>query len=335
MLSTKSLITDLTEVPREWVFEYYLNLQEKLTGQSIMVLSPFNPKDKKPSFSVYVSNKDNKSYMFKDFSTGVSGGVVPLVQMLFSLSTKGEAAYKIISDYNQFLLTNSEDYSLRKFKVRQKYKVCGFTKRLWTNLDQKYWMNYHIGSKLLEHHNIFPLASYKMTREDEDGIKELTIQGHHIYGYFRADGSLYKIYQPMVRENKFIKVRDYIQGTDQLTMKVPYLVICSSLKDILAFSKLGYKNAEAVAPDSENNLIPEHVIAGYKHKYKAVIVLFDNDDPGKEAAKKYQDRYQLPFVTLDMSKDLSDSVRDHGVNKVRETITPLLQQAVKQNVVAV
>lgn len=325
MLDTRTLIAGINEVPREWVFEYYLKINEKLCGQDVRMKSPFNSNDKNPSACVYFSKA--ACYKFKDFSTGVSGDGVTLVQILFKLSSRGEAAHKIIEDYNQFVLTNSEDYSLREFKVYQKYRVTEFHKRLWTNLDQKYWMNYHIGSKLLELYHVAPLESYKMTKEEDGDLKELTIKGHYIYGYFRLDGSLYKIYQPMVKENKFIKVRDYIQGTDQLTMKVPYLIICSSLKDIMGFIKLGYHNAEAVAPDSENNLIAEHVITAYKHKYKSVAVLFDNDQPGIDAMKKYGDRYSLRPVHLSMSKDLSDSIRDHGIHKVKETITPLLKQA--------
>ncbi len=47
------------------------------------------------------------------------------------------------------------------------------------------------------------------------------------------DGTLYKIYQPKVQKKKFIKVTDYIQGSDQLAGH-NHLVITSSLKDILS-----------------------------------------------------------------------------------------------------
>lgn len=326
MLNTKSLVATINEVPREWVFEYYLKLNEKLCGQDIKMKSPFNPTDKNPSAYVYYA-KGGSCYKFKDFSAGVSGDGVTLIQALFKLTSRGEAAHKIIEDYNQYILTNKEDYSLREFKVYQKYRVTSHVKRGWNNLDQKYWMNYHIGSKLLEEYQIFPLESYTMNKEEDGDLKELHIKGLYIYGYFRKDGTLYKIYQPMVKDNKFIKVKDYIQGTDQLTMKHPYLVICSSMKDILAFKKIGFNNAEAVAPDSENNLIPEHIISAYKLKYKSVCVLFDNDQPGIDSAKKYLDKYGLKNVLLTMSKDLSDSIRDHSITKVREVITPLLKHA--------
>jgi len=325
MIRTKSLISEITEVPREWVFEYYLNC-EKLSGQDIKIKSIFSEEDKTPSMCIYYKASYGH-YKFKDFSSGKSGDGITLVQYKFDLTTRGEAAHKIIEDYNKFVLDKGKNYIPSEFKVHQKYKVTHCDTREWTNLDQKYWTRYHIGSKLLEKYNVKPLASYKMTKEEDGKIKELNIVGrHYIYGYFRTDGTLYMIYQPMVSECKFIRIRDYIQGTDQLTFKTPYLVICSSLKDLMDFNKLGYTNAEAVAPNSENTLIPEHIITAYKLKYKGICTLFDNDKAGIDAMIKYKEKYDIPMIHLKMSKDLSDSIKDVGLFKVKEVLTPLLRE---------
>jgi hypothetical protein len=327
MLRTRSLIANLNEVPREWVFEYYLKLSEKLSGQDIKITSVFNPTEKNPSMFIYYA-KSAGAYKFKDFSSqDRSGDGVTLVQMMFSLTTRGEAAHKIIEDYNQWMLNNKEDYSLREFKIRAKYKVTEFTARSWNTLDKNYWNKYKIGSKDLEYYNVQPLESYKMTKEEDGELKELVIKGQYIYGYFRNDGSLYKIYQPKVTDNKFIKVKEYIQGTDQLTYQKEYLVICSSLKDMMALRKLGYANVEQVAPDSENTLIGEHVITAYRHKYKNVCTLFDNDEAGIAAMKKYSDRYGMNYVHLEIEKDISDAIKEHGLDKIREAVTPLLRKA--------
>lgn len=326
MLKTKFLITEITEVPREWIFEHYLNLQEKLTGQDIKIKSVFNPKEKTPSMCIYYSNN---VYKFKDFSTGKSGDAIALIMSMFNLSTRGETVHKIITDYNKFILNNKEDYSIREFKKRSKYKIVDFTVRSWNNLDAKYWMKFQIDSKTLDFYNVSPLADYKLSKEEEDGsIKELVIKNHNMYGFFRKDGTLYKIYQPLVKDNKFLKIRDYTQGSDQLTMSVPYLVILSSLKDIMAFKKLGYKNVEAIAPDSENSMIPEAVMNAYMHKYKTICTIFDNDPAGWESMKKYENKYGIPYIILDMSKDISDSVRDTSLMKVREVLTPLLKEKI-------
>ena len=326
MIKTKTLVSEIVEVPREWIFEHYLKLDEKLTGQHVVILSPFNSKDKRPSFSVFIGTNNN--YMFRDFSTNISGDCITLVQKLFNLSTRGETAHKIVSDYNHWLLVNKNDYNLRDFKVQSRYKVSEFTKTGWTTLDQKFWTKFGIGSKILEKYNVSPLSSYTLRKEGED--KTLVITGrHNMYGFFREDGTLYKIYQPFIPAAKFIKVRDYIQGTDQLTMKTKYLVICSSLKDVMAFMKLGYKEAEAVAPDSENTLIPEHVINSYKLKYQSICTLFDNDEAGINAMQSYKDKYGIKSTLLPLSKDLSDSIKDHGILKVKEVLTPILKEALK------
>jgi hypothetical protein len=329
MISTKALITDIFEVPREWVFEHYLNLEEKLIGQDVRLKSPFNPSDRRPSAYVYYSTSGNR-YMFKDFSTNIGGDGVTLVQKLFNLTTRGEAAYKIIQDYNKWILVNKNDIGIREYKVHQRFKVKEFVVRQWNTLDQKYWTKFHIGSKLLERFNVKPLESYTMSKEVDGNEKTLIISGRHsVYGYFREDGTLYKIYQPLVTDHKFIKIRDYIQGTDQLTYKKKYLVICSSLKDVMAFTRLGYKEAEAVAPDSENTLIPAHVISAYLQKYESVCTLFDNDKAGIEAMEKYKLKYNIPGVHLELSKDLSDSIKDYGINTTGKVLTPLLKKALK------
>lgn len=325
MISTKNVTISLLDVPREWIFEYYLKLDQKLTGQDIKMKSVFNKTDKNPSMYIYY-NKKYSRYLFKDFSTDIAGDGVDLVQKMFNLTTKGEAAHVIIEHYNKWLINNKDDVQMRDFKIHQKYRIKDFTTRSWNTDDQKYWSKYAIGSNLLDKYKVSALLNYTLEKEDSDGILiQRVITGPRLYGYFRSDGLLYKIYQPMIKDFKFIKVHNYIQGTDQLTVKVPYLIICSSMKDLMCFMKLGFRNAEAVAPDSENNLIPEHVITAYKHKYKGICTLFDNDEAGKQGMNKYHTKYDIPYINLELEKDLSDSIEKHGVRKIREILLPLLK----------
>jgi len=328
MLRTTSRVSSVNEVPREWVFEHYLELAEKLTGQDVKMKSIFNPSDKNPSFFVYYA-RNKKKYMFKDFSTDDQGDGTHLVQLMFKLTTRGEAAHKIIEDYNSFVLSDGDDYSDRVFKLRQKYKVTGFSLRNWTKLDQIYWTRFKIGSVLLEQFNVKPLKTYTMTKSEDGEERVLTMSGTRIYGYFRNDGTLYKIYQPMSKANKFIKVVNYIQGAEQLTYEKPFLVICSSLKDMMAFTKLRFKNAEVIAPDSENIIISEANMKKLKSKYKAICTLFDNDDAGKKSMRKYKEAYGIPYVHLDLEKDLADCIEQHGINNTRIHLQPLLTKALR------
>jgi hypothetical protein len=325
MISTKNLIYDLADVPREWAFEHYLNLTEKLTGQDIKMKSVFNIREKTPSMCIYIDR--NNIYRFKDFSSGNGGDSIALVQSLFNLPTRGSASYKIIEDYNQYVLNNGHN-PIKSYKQHSKFKVTDYEMRHWNTLDQKYWMGYHIGSRLLSRYNVVPLEYYVMTKTDEnDVVSSITIKGNYIYGYFREDGNLYKIYQPKVKDSKFIKVRDYIQGTEQLVFDKPYLIIASSLKDLMAYQKLKISNSEVIAPDSENTMIPENIMNIISSKYHKVCVLFDNDEAGIKAAEKYKSRYGFEYVVLEMEKDLSDAIKVHGIDKVRDNLLPLLKQA--------
>lgn len=320
MISTKTIISDVVDVPREWIFEFYLKLDEKLTGQDVKINSAFNPRDKTPSMCIYVDGRSN--YRYKDFSSGKGGDALDLVKDLFNLATRGTASFKVVQDYNQYLKDNgySQNYTI---KSQGRYQVSDYEMRHWTNFDQKFWTSFNISSNQLEKYNVVPLDHYVLSRED----KSLTIKGRYIYGYFREDGLLYKIYQPKSKDNKFLKVRDYIQGSEQLKYDKSYLIIVSSLKDLLALNMLNIGGVEAIAPDSENTMIPDSFMQNVLKKYKKVFVLFDNDDAGKQSAERYSSKYNLPVINFTLSKDIADALRDHGIEKTRTELFPLLKQA--------
>jgi hypothetical protein len=246
---------------------------------------------------------------------------------MFNYSTRAQASYRIIQDYTEYL-KNNEPVANREIKIHSRFKVSDYEIRHWNNLDQNYWMSFGIGSKMLEYYNVAPLQFYVMTKEDNLGLQsEMRVEKNFIYGYFKNDGTLYKIYQPKFKESKFIKVKDYIQGSEQLFGNKKFLVITSSLKDLMAFNKLKITDAECIAPDSENSMISSTYISNAVNHYTKVFVLFDNDEPGQKAAQKYKVKYGLIVIDLPMEKDLSDSVKLHGVETVRNKLLPLLKQA--------
>jgi len=322
MISTKALASDPMSVPSYWIFEYYCNLSERLTGQDVKIKSVFNPTEKTASFCIYMVND---AYYFKDFSSGKGGNALQFVKDYFDLNVSAAAA-KMLKDYNEYMMTGKIDDDIRNFKKQSKYQVTSYVKRSWTKDDADFWTQYSICSDVLTRYNVIPVESYTMTK-DENNI--LVITGKNLYAYTRLDGTVYKIYQPKVADHKFLKVKNYIQGTDQLKFDQPNLVICSSLKDAMCLTKFGY-NLEVVAPDSENALIPPGAIAMYKLKYKAICTLFDNDTAGLKAVDKYKEEYDIPGFVLPMSKDLSDSVRDYGIPETRKALHPLLKEALKK-----
>lgn len=322
MINT-NIVTTIEEVPDAWVFEHYLVLPEKLNGQDVKIKSVFNPNDTNPSLYVFHS-KNRDTYLFRDFSTGISGNGAELVKNLFKLENNWVAMQKIIQDYNKYIAQHGYQKE-HKIKFADRYKVKDFTIRNWNTLDADFWGKYKISSKLLEKYNISPLESFSLSKSDN----EFEVKTPRMYGYFRKDGTLYKVYQPG-RENKFFKVASYIQGVDQLTFKVPYLIICSSLKDCLAFLTLKIKNAEVIAPDSENIILPERIITNLKSRYTKVITLFDNDEAGYKSMLEYKKMYDLDFVDFKYEKDLADCISVHGINNTRELLYPLLKNVISK-----
>lgn len=324
MISTKNLISSIVDVPVEWVFEYYLNLNERLNGQDIKILSVFNAKDKVPSMCIYYNSG---IYRFKDFSSGFQGDNVELVLRMFNLQHRWEAANKITCDYQEYVTNNDRRFEGETCNL-DRYKVVDYEMRHWQTHDQKYWSRFHIGSKMLEFYNVVPLSYYVMEKTQVNGeIKSFKHANGYIYGYFKNDGTLYKIYKPTDRDRKFVKVQNYIQGSEQLTFDKKYLVIVSSLKDLMAFRKLQIKDVEAIAPDSENSMLAETTMSKLIRQYKKIFIIFDNDEAGIKAAQRYHSKYKIPYVVLPLEKDIADSVEVHGIEKTRKILLTLLKEA--------
>ena len=146
-----------------------------------------------------------------------------------------------------------------------------------------------------------------------------------IYGYYRKDGLLYKIYQPNVKEHKFIKVKDYLQGSEQLNDESNCLLICSSLKDAMTIKSLGI-TCNIIVPDSENTVIKPEIIENLKSRYEYVFTLFDNDEAGINAMRKYKELYDLDYVYFNLEKDVADAVKFHGKDVVKEKLVPLINK---------
>lgn len=307
-LSTKIYDTETFPVPNEWIFEKFLNLPEPLTGQSVSIKSIFNSSDSKPSMVLYLNDKN--VYKFKCFSTGLFGDGVDIIQFLYKLKTRQEAHQKVYDFWksgNHEIVTNTI--------VKTNYKISSIVVREWNQNDVSYWSKYKIGSKELNHHNIKPLESYKFIVTKGHYSSELNFGKEYCYGYYNNKNEIYKIYNPTDIKKKFIKIKNYIQGEDQLEYKSNWLLILASMKDLIVFKKLNFP-IECIAPDSENTMISKQKIEYYKTKYKFICVLFDNDPAGENAASKYK-KYDIPSVDFNIEKDVAECVKHHGLKNSR------------------
>ena len=325
MITTKNFVSNQDEIKSSWVFEYYLDLPERLIGQDVKIKSIFTTKVITRSRFIYLDPSCNE-YKYKDFSTGRQGSKIDIIQELFTLSYS-QALFRIIEDHNTFVRENGSIQDIEYIPVA-KYKVDYVKNRDWNTYDADYWLQFNIGKTLLEEYNVYPIEYYTMVKEEEKDISKLTIQNSMMYGYFDKRGNIYKIYQPKQKKHKFIKVTSHLQGLDQLKYKNKYLAICASLKDAMCLKSFKF-GIDVIAPDSENSIIKPYVIQNLKSKYKKIVSLLDNDEAGFTAMNKYKTLYSIDPIYLTSEKDLSDVVLKYGADAVNPKLFKLIKNTIK------
>jgi hypothetical protein len=319
MIRTKAIVSSIEDVPSSWIFETYSPVNETLTGQDVKIRSVFNSRDSVPSMVIFCKGD---TYYFKDFSTDIGGTGLDFVIHFYKLSV-GDAINKIVNDYVEYLKSSGGSSIKKEIVQKTPYKLESYETRDWTRADAEYWTQYGICSNILARYNVKPLGSFIFSKVEDGSYSFFTTKKQYVYGYFRNDGSLYKIYQPKNPDKKFMKLQPYIQGLEQLEYKHSILMITSSLKDGMTLLKLGMP-VEFIAPDSEGTILQPEMIKYLKNKYKHVIVMLDSDIAGIKAMDRYKETYKLPTLLLPLAKDISDSVKEHGADITRKTIIKLL-----------
>ena len=324
MLRTKNIITQFNEVDEEWCFQFYLGLTEKLEGQPIEMLTPFK-EERTASFFLFCE----KRYFFKCYSTNNGGDIYDLVRLKFKYPNKAIAVSRVFWDYENYLNASGQEYKLNdysgtSYREHKRFHVESYEMRGWNSLDAQFWGKYFVGSSLLEQYFMAPLKLVNLAKTENGVETKAKLERPLLYGYFRKTGDLYKIYQPG-NSIKYIKVADYIQGTEQLSLDRPNLLITKSLKDIVGFRGLGIEEWDVIAPESENALIPSEYMDVYKKRYKSIKTLFDNDEAGERAKNLYKETYGLEFLPFNMGqKDLTDSLEANGKEKVKQLLISIL-----------
>jgi hypothetical protein len=331
MFSSEVYITDVHEVPTQWILQHYLELGYKLVGQTVKVKSFFNPKDKDPSLAFYWKNN---RYVFKCFSTGKNGGTIDAMMELFNMDFSS-TAQKILDDYKIFLSKGGGIDEIDLNIVEHEWCATNISVRKWNTYDAKFWTAINASSNLLTGHFIKPIETYTLSKVEKEsrGVLESFDIGpaNHIYGYFKEDGTLYKVYRPFRKKGKFITLDpNYIQGEEQLEGH-DFLVIASSMKDLIVLKSLGIK-ADVVAPGSENTMLTNEKIEEYKQSYKAIVTLFDPDEAGVKAMKIYLDEFDIPFCYLPYKddRDLADMMKYEKFDYTLQRVVPVLNKAIEK-----
>jgi hypothetical protein len=311
-------------IPSGKLFEIMLKIKEPLTGQSVKVLSPIR-EEETPSFIVYYSNKGlDDYYRFKCFSSGHSGDAIDLFTLLYgkkyNILDRQDAYYKILEIINsnnnlEDVIKNTSD----RVVIKEEKELTSYgVSKMWSKFRADYWRNHGCQKNFIEEYRIKPLDFYEMTIS-KGNIKNSYRFDHDLcFGYFTKSGELYKIYNPGKKIGKFVKVKDHIQGIEQLKKGKKYCLILSSMKDAGAFLELGYDNFNVIIPDSENVDLPKGLLQKLQIEHRYVFTLFDNDIAGMKRMIHYKKEYNIPYIHFNVEKDLAQCRFDHGKENTKE-----------------
>lgn len=317
-LCLEELLKKITEFD---VYRHYLGSKFKV-GQ--IMSSPFR-EDKHPSFGVFKSS--DGALLWKDQATGKTGNIVTFVKELEGLY-HNKQALKLI--YNKFvkgiLLPTPEGLRIKEHYQKMRKSIT-IKRQNFTKSDDDYWKQYKISRETLKKYNVYPITFFWI----DDILQSFRYSKYSpMYAYKIFDK--FKIYRPY-SEFKKDKWRTNcttvdVQGFEQLPNSGELLIITKSLKDVMVLYELGYT---AIALQSENDKLNYNIYTNISERFKKIVILFDNDEPGKASAAKLASEYELEYCFIDSSiydiynvKDVSDYINVFGIDKTIELLNTLI-----------
>lgn len=280
--------------------------------------------DTNPSCRIYINQ--NNSPCYKDFGTGEFYDCFSYVQKKFSVNFH-ESLRIIATDFNinqlkisfnpQFrsLLMLNDPIDVKPYpKAKSKIEIYP---QNYSLTDYNYWSQYKIPFQLLEDYDVFACKYVYLYKADKTTIFEYK-KSNPIYGYrFTNDGKYsYKIYFPLA-EKKYKWLfsggsANDIEGYDQLDFHGDTLILTKSLKDCMCYRLFGIN---AISLQGEANKVPEGLFDKLLKRYNTIIVNYDNDEQGIKSAKALCQKYNLESFVFDKAKDLSDLIKEHGIDE--------------------
>ena len=307
------------------ILSFYLNIKEL----PCVINSPFR-EDNRPSFGIYLSNKNQRVY-YKDYATNDSGGLFDLLGKLWNCNYK-----KVLENINKDInnidkgnvkLNTGHTITIRSNDEHHSSSDLQCKIREWKDYDIEYWSSYGISLKWLKYADVYPI-SHKIIIKD--GHKYVFKADKLAYAYVeRKEGKVtLKIYQPFNKVGyKWSNKHD--KSVISLWTKVPEygdkICICSSLKDALCL--WANTGIPSISVQGEAYNMSNTAISELKRRYKQIFICLDNDEPGLKDAQKLSEETGFTNVVLpkfdNEGKDISDAFKLLGKQKWLELITPL------------
>lgn len=311
----------LNKVDDYTIYSYYLG--EFKPGK--LINSPLRSDDKMPSFAIFPGKTGG--LLFKDHGTGESGNALKFVKLYKGIQTREELERELLRIVRKTNPMRGEIRSTYTKTVDLGPADIGIVRQPFTEVDKRYWKQFHISIDTLKKFNVFSIKYFLCNRVVRGTYKE----DSPMYAYKVYDR--FKIYRPLA--SKFTKWRTnltnrYVQGLSELPKEGGnLLIITKSLKDVMCLYEMGFY---AIAASSETTFIPDDILQSLRSKWKHIIILYDRDRTGMLKARDYSRRYKFDAIFVHKkfkAKDISDAVRANGFFAVKDWLTKTVERYVE------
>lgn len=310
----------LSKNSEETYMSTYLGVPVKTQG---LFKSPLR-KDNRPTAGFY-RDKKNHELKFHDFGIGFDGNFLNVVMHLHNCSYV-QALNIVAEDFGYIEKTTERpDIKIRKTSVKVEEKTdtqIQIEDQPFTEKEIAWWKAFGVSESTLKKYkvhsckNVFLNGNYFTSSSERNAA----------YGYFggmKNGTELWRIYFPQKRAYRFLSNwgKNLIQGARQIPKSGDLLVITKSMKDCMALYEMGIP---AIAPCSEVLFISDEQLEKLKSRFKHIVVLYDNDQPGIQGMRRIKKQHpELKYFFIPRkygAKDTSDFIRKYGVKKAKEYI---------------
>ena len=311
-MSLKDLLDKLNDYD---IYSYYVG-QFKI-GK--LFNSPLRSDDKNPSFAIFKGN--GGGLFFKDHGSGEGGNALKFVKLIKNIQTRDELERELLRIVRK--MNPNQQYVQRTYStVNSGSTDIGIVRQPFTDVDKKYWKQFHISIDTLKLFQVFSIKYFLCNRVVRVTYKESS----PMYAYKVFDK--FKIYRPLA--SKYTKWRTNLTNRDvQGLAEIPkeggnLLIITKSLKDVMCLYEMGFN---AIAASSETTFIPDDILQSLRSKWNHIVIIYDRDKTGMLEARKYSKQYRLDAIFVHKkfkAKDISDAIRDNSFIDVKNWLTKTL-----------
>lgn len=326
------------------VFRYYIS-GDWSVGKNFK--NPFY-NDTKASFNIYFDKK-RQQYQMKDFGNEVYSGdcfvLVGLIMGLDSINTFHfiEIMKQIDCDLHLGLDENATERKFIKPVMAKVTPICceqdlqqekpfSYKQKKFSNQELSFWQEYGISQKVLDKFFVISLETfqsinrqghpYRINYSSEEPI--FAYRGHNYLKLYRPFSKIKFLYGGVIPET-------YCFGLEQLPHKGDVLFITGGEKDVMSLYSKGFY---AICFNSETSYISADILTSLNLRFRHIILLYDMDKTGKQAAQKLQKQFSdfsllkmdLPLSGEKKEKDISDYFRlGYTASDLKKLILELIE----------